>query len=301
MRCDSYDTVRIDADIEKLARAVPLGRSHHGKRVLLKPNLISTGGGPLSCTHPRIIGAVAAWYKDHGARVVVGDSPAFGSAVRVCSTFGILPLLKKLDVPVINFDARVQQDLPCGVTLPVSREVLECDLFVGLPKIKAHNQMYVTMAMKNIFGIVTGMNKAMLHMVHGSDHGRFAEIILDLQGLLPEQVHLADGIEVMHVSGPLDGECLRLNCLAAASSPVALDLAMHELLELDGEKSPLLRAARDKGYPGSKTDEVHYPLETPDCFHGSGFSAPDELNPIRFNPFRFLRGSIRRALLRLTC
>ena len=45
------------------------------------------------------------------------------------------------------------------MTVTVAREAMECDIFVGLPKIKAHNQMYMTLAVKNIFGIVKGVQQ----------------------------------------------------------------------------------------------------------------------------------------------
>lgn len=59
--------------------------------------------------------------------------------------------------------------------------------------------MFVTMAVKNMFGIIKGINKAMLRMVHGDGHDLFAGIILDLLSLFPCQLHLADGIEVAPV------------------------------------------------------------------------------------------------------
>ena len=297
--CASYAPDRLEKAMASLAEVVPLGQSQHGKVVLLKPNLISSLGNPLSCTHPNFIGAVAAWYKNHGARVIVGDSPAFGSAAGVCDKFGVTEILRKIDVEIVNFHTAVRRKLAGGITVPIARCAMECDLFVGLPKIKAHNQMFVSLAMKNIFGIVTGMSKAMLHMVHGSNHQQFAEIILALQTVLPPQMHIADGIEVMHRTGPLHGDLLALNCLGASASPVALDVAIHALLELDPGKSPLLLAAAARGDWQCRADRLHFPLERPQRYHSSGFVAPNELNPVRFNPFRFLRGFGRRCLLKL--
>ncbi len=229
-RCVDYDKAAIAAIVE--ASLVRLGRTAlHGQVVLLKPNLISSGGPPLACTHPEFIAGVAACFLDHGAKLVLGDSPALGSAVKVCEKQGIIKALKGMDVKIVNFSTALPKRLAGGLTVTVAREALDCDLFVGLPKIKAHNQLYMTLAVKNLFGVVKGVNKAMLHMVHGSTHGGFAEIILDLLDLLPPQMHFADGILAMHRSGPLDGEPLPLYCMAAANSAVAMDTALLVALE----------------------------------------------------------------------
>jgi uncharacterized protein (DUF362 family) len=299
-RCGSYDRSAIAELIDLMIGHVePLG-SLYGTTVLLKPNLISSNGPGLACTHGGFVAGVALWFLDQGAKVLVGDSPAFGSAVKVCQKQKISESLKGLDVKLVDFISPVRMELAGGVSVAIAREALECDLFVGLPKIKAHKQMFVTMAVKNIFGIVKGVNKAMLHMVHGDSHDRFGAIILDLVSLLPPQLHLADGIEVMHKSGPLDGSPLALNCVAAAHCPVALDTAMLSVLELDQSRSPLWRLAAQRGMDGSDLDKHRYPLLSPRDFYGSGFLAPATLNGIRFNPFRFLLGLMKRVALKVS-
>ena len=299
-RCDSYDRFAIAELTDVMMHHVGQLDSLHGKTVLLKPNLISNNGPRLACTHREFVAGAALWFLDQGAKVLVGDSPAFGSATKVCQKQGISEALQGLDVKLVDFVSSVKMKLTDGLSVTVAREALECDFFVGLPKIKAHKQMFVTMAVKNMFGIVKGVNKAMLHMVHGDSHDQFAEIILDLVSLLPSQLHLADGIEVMHESGPLDGSPLALNCMAVARCPVALDTAMLRLLELDRNRSPLWRVASLRGLDGSKSHKLHYPLLSPEDFHGSGFLTPDTLDGIRFNPFKFLRGLAKRLVLKVS-
>lgn len=296
-RCWHYDRLALAESIDLSMGYLGLSRSYHGKKILLKPNLISGSGSALACTHGEFIAGVAVWFLEHGARVVLGDSPAFGSATGVCRQRGITERLQGLDLNIVNFVSPVNMKLASGKTIAIAAEALDCDVFVGLPKIKAHNQMFVTMAVKNIFGIVKGINKGMLHMVHGSSHEQFSAIILDLLSLLPTQLHMADGIEAMQGSGPLDGSLLQLNCLAVAANPVALDTAMLELLALDPEKSPLWCLAASRGLVGSNRNELSYPHLLPSDFSDSRFIAPDCLNGIRFNPLRFLKGLIKKAVL----
>lgn len=299
-RCDFYDRFAIAEFIDSMVGHIdPLG-SLHGTTILLKPNLISSTGPSLACTHSEFVAGAALWFLDQGARVLVGDSPAFGNAAKVCKVHRISEALRGLDVKLVDFASPVRMELAGGGSVTVAREALECDLFVGLPKIKAHKQLFVTMAVKNMFGIVKGVNKAMLHMVHGDSHERFAAIILDLVSFFPSQLHLADGIEVMHRSGPLDGSSLALKCVAAARCPIALDTAMLNILELDPNRSPLWRLASRKGQLGSDYRNLRYPLFSPQEFHGSGFAAPATLDAIRFNPARFLSGLIKKMALKVS-
>jgi uncharacterized protein (DUF362 family) len=283
-----------------MATGLGLPSSFSGKTVLLKPNLISATAPALACTHAEFVAAVASWFLDRGARVRIGDSPAFGTAVRTMQQHGIVEAVKGMNVELIDFNTPVERRLACGLTVTVAAEGLDCDLLVNLPKIKAHNQMYVTFSVKNVFGIILGMRKAMLHMREGASHRRFADIILDLLDLLPPHLALADGIVAMHREGPVGGEPLSLGCVAGAVDMVALDTALLALLELDPGCSPLWLAAAARKMPGASLADMVFPALTPAAFAGSGFVAPAELNGIRFNPLRFLRGVLRRFTLAIS-
>lgn len=293
-RCDSYERSVLTPLVDTIISSLCGETNFHGKVVMLNPNLISATASSVSCTHGGFICSVGSCFVDRGARVLLGDSPAFGSAAAVCKKMGVDRALRAMNVELVEFATPVTKTLDGGVKVTVAREALDCDLFVGLPKVKAHNQTYMTLALKNIFGIVKGTKKAQLHMTHGQSHRRFAGIIIDLLHLLPEQLHLADGIKAMHKTGPLHGEPFNLNCIAGAINPVALDRALLDLLELDSRKCPLHQVATERKMTGWRGEDLTFPYLTPRDFAGLGFIAPDELNPIRFNPLRYLQGMVRR-------
>ncbi len=297
-RCKNYDRAEIALVVDKILGTLQYSGSLHGTSVLLKPNLISTKAVPVACTHGTFIAGVAQWFMEQGTKVSIGDSPAFGSAGRVCEKLGIREALKGLDVEFVEFITPVARTLPCGIIVTLAQESFECDLLVGLPKLKAHDQMFVTLAMKNLFGVVKGTNKAMLHMKEGQSHEHFARIILELSALYPKQLHLIDGIEVMHKSGPLDGEVLPLQLVGGSISPVALDTALLDLLQLDHKKCPLWRVAAAAGVAGSDPASIQYPLSEPSEFYGSGFVAPESLKNIRFNPLHVIAGIFKRLFYR---
>ncbi len=294
VHCRGYQQPELADAIDSILSCLTLPVTLSGSVILLKPNLISSRGPSLACTNAGFIAAVANWCADHGARVKIGDSPAFGTTASVMERHGMTKALGGLAYEQIQFRTPVSRRLSRGLSIEIAAEILECDMLFNLPKLKAHNQMYMTAAVKNVFGIVVGIRKAMLHMRHGSSHQDFAEILLGLPDLLPPHVSIVDGIEVMHRSGPLDGDPLSLGVVGGSLSPVALDTALLALLELPLQQSPLWQAAAARNHPGSCSDNILYPLAVPSVFHGAGFIAPETLNPVRFNPFRFMIGALKR-------
>lgn len=290
----SYDMAKLKQFCDDAAATLGFGDGLSGMHVLLKPNLISDKAPKLACSDGRFLRAVAEWFIDHGARVSIGDSPSFGSAAQVLRKHGIITHLQGLDVDVLEFSTVKEVELSHGVRIGVSGEVLDCDMLVNLPRIKAHSQMYVTMAVKNMFGIVCGMRKGLRHMKNGLSHRKFGDLMIDLCHTVPHSVTLIDGIEAMHRTGPVNGDLLSIGCVGAASDPIALDTALLAALELDQRKSPVWCAAEARKLVGADRGGFDYIRERPERFYGSGFQAPSILNPVPFNPLRFMYSSFKR-------
>ncbi|MCI5190639.1 MAG: hypothetical protein D3905_12820, partial [Candidatus Electrothrix sp. AS4_5] len=92
MACSSYQEPKLSQAIDQVLDQVveilkveqPLSPlSLCSAQVLLKPNLISAKTGPLACTEGAFILAVAKRFIDQGAKVSLGDSPAFGTTASV--------------------------------------------------------------------------------------------------------------------------------------------------------------------------------------------------------------------------
>lgn len=294
-RCDSYAIQTLQPQLQRQLDLLNIPTDFSGKRILLKPNLISAGAPSLACSNPFFVAAVVSCFLARGARVLLGDSPAFGTASHVLKRQGFMEALSGLPVEFVPFRTRVVKILACGIRVAVAAEALDCDFLVNLPRIKAHEQVGVTMAVKNTFGIVLGARKAWLHMRHGESRQLFFRMILDLQEFLPSTLVLADGIEVMHRRGPVKGSPLFLGCLAASENSVALDRAMLDVLEINKERIPLAVAAESLSLPGARIEEIEFPQMVPQLFAGSGFRIPATLSPIRFRPFRYLLSSLKRV------
>lgn len=296
-KCTGYTDDLLSVKIDGMASKLGLDCNWHGKKVLLKPNLLTGRAPNFTCTNGLVIAVVAKWFIERGANVSIGDSPAFGTAEGVMKKHGILDAIKSLPVDIVEFKTPKEIHLTDGSAITVAAEAYDCDLLVNLPKVKAHNQMYVTLAVKNIFGVVKGHKKAMLHISHGANHSQFSGMLLDLITRIPENVTFVDGIEVMHKAGPMKGESHLLACVAAARDPLALDTALISVLGLKGCDSPVLRLAEQKKLKGAFMENITFPMLSPEDFERTGFIAPDVLTPITFHPLKLGYGRVKRFVM----
>lgn len=300
-RHEAYDDALAPA-VSALLRAAGCdaqGGFGQGTRVLVKPNLIAASVDGLASTHPQVVRAVCLHLLDLGCAVTVGDSPAFGTALNVARKIGLLEALADLPVPVRRLGRPASIRLTCGGSIGVSRLALEADRIVNAPKCKVHQQLRLSLAVKNCFGCVPGMRKALAHAQHGDKGVRFESMLHDIHAALPPMVHLLDGVVAMHRRGPLDGEAHPLGLLAASASAVALDAAVASLLGCRPEDSALWRESLRRNLPGARLDDLAFPLASPGDFPAQGFVIPDTLRPVTFDPLRLARSACKRLRARV--
>lgn len=297
-RCRTYDRRSLRKGIAAVAAAAGIACGR-GARVLLKPNLVSGRlHNGFACTNGEFIAAVAELFLDQGASVAVGDSPAFGTAKGVMAACGIDRALKKLPVQLVNFGAPRQVKLSSGLSVGIAGEALDCDVLVNLPKVKAHSQLLVTLAVKNFFGAVVGFRKPWLHARHGDIGNRFEALLVDLLAVLPESCTLADGVVAMHHEGPILGKPYPLGLIAGSANPVAVDTALLSVLNVAADRSILWRECRRRNMPGTEAAAIRYPLLQPQDVRAGDFIVPGRLKPVSFHPWRLISGSVKRLLAR---
>ncbi len=295
-RCAEYKPSLVYEEIDR--HLVSFGStSYHGSTVLLKPNLITSRAPLFACTHACFIIESARWFIDHGAKVIVGDSPAYGTAFGVLSHIGALNELTRIGASIDEFRRTRTFSLSDGTKVKVGAPAYECDHLINLPKLKAHNQMYVTLAMKNLFGLVKGYKKAVLHISHGQSREVFSRMILELIDSLSSVVTIVDGIEVMHKAGPIKGESLSLGLIASGTNLVAMDCALMDVLSLDHQLNPLLLLALQQGRAGSERSALQYPLLKASDFSGNNFEPPSFMKPISFHPAKVMVSGIKRMVM----
>lgn len=285
-----------DPPLLKTATAQVLEKSglvvQNGERVLVKPNLVNGTNARFCTTHPLVVRAACVWLLDQGAVVTVADSPAFGSASYVARASGLSRALHGLGLKVQSLKHPEPLELTSGTTIGLSRDALETDRILNMPKLKVHGQMTMSGAVKNMFGCVVGFRKAMTHYSIGHSYALFRSMIMDIYEALPQTHHLMDAVHPMHRDGPIDGQPFELGMLAASESGVALDTTIYEVLGLTPDRIPLWEEALARNTSGADPDDIHYPLEAPDTFNADGFILAED-RELAFRPIRLIRGRVR--------
>jgi len=231
-----------------------------GQKVLIKPNLLSgKDPGKAVTTHPEIVRQTILLAQQQGAQVFVGDSPGIGKAESVARKCGVMAVIEETGATFLPFEKSqpIKSDEKTFRHLEVACDALEADVIINLPKLKTHQMMGFTGAVKNMFGLIVGMRKARLHLQAGTDKAFFALMLLELAELFPPQLSIMDAVVAMEGDGPGSGDPVEVGALLASPNALALDTVATKLVGLPENASWTNRVARDSGREGSHLEEIN--------------------------------------------
>lgn len=248
VKCIDYDPRRVE---EAVFRSVELlggigAFIRPGMKVLIKPNML----GPHTpeegvCTHPEFVRAAIRLVKKAGGDVMVGDSPgtffATHNPEEVFEKTGIGRVAKEEGVPSSAFDRSVIID-----GIPVTRLVPDGHFILSLPKLKTHALTKMTCAVKNMFGMVTGVYKVQLHK--GAPTPRdFVKRVADVYEIARPHLSIVDAIIGMEGDGPAWGELRNIGLVIAGGDGVSVDAAVSGLVGLKFEDDIVLNEVVRRG------------------------------------------------------
>ena len=300
----SASTYEIEALHQQLeALLAPFGGMTHfvkeGDRVLLKPNLLTGSRPTKECTtRPEVVYCVAKMVQAAGGDPFLGDSPAFGSARGVAEANGLLEWANKANLPIVEMHGkRYPVDSKDFDNFLLSKEAMEADVVINLPKVKSHVQLTMTLGVKNLFGCVPGKMKAWWHMEAGKDRQRFGTMLVETARAISPELTIIDGIIAHEGNGPSNGEPRDLGVLAASDNVFALDRAMIEVLGVDPNQIPTLVESRRLGLC-PKLSQINFPLMQPTELKVDDWKLPEKLMPIDFGAPRVLRSTFKHLYIR---
>ncbi|NET01735.1 MAG: DUF362 domain-containing protein [Sphaerospermopsis sp. SIO1G1] len=270
-----------------------------GNRVLLKPNLLTGSRPTKECTtRPELVRAVAEMVIEVGGKPFLGDSPAFGSAKGVATANGLLQIAEELNIPIVEFHGKRYQTVNDNFNhLLLSKEAMDADVIINLPKVKSHMQLTMTLGVKNLFGCVPGKMKAWWHLEAGKDANRFGEMLVETARAINPNLTILDGIIGHEGNGPSGGEPRELGLLAAAENVFALDRAVLEVLKVNPSKVPTVAASQRLGIC-PQLDEIDFPHLTPDVMQVQDWQLPEKLMPIDFAMPRVIKSTFKHLYIR---
>lgn len=283
-----YDTLR--PTIHEMLDRMDSGRLiKPGARVLIKPNLLSPASPAQAITtHPMVIKAVAEYAIDKGAIVRVSDSSAVGTFEKVITSNGIKDALSGLNLELSPLTESVKVETGGKFkVIELSREVLEADIVINLPKLKTHAQMAMTLAVKNLFGCVVGLRKPEWHFRVGEDKELFAELLVTIFNQIKPAINLMDGILAMEGQGPgTRGTPREIGYLIGGTDALEIDMAACRLVGMPPLGLLTTRAAQRLGIAPDEPELDGFPGPLKE------YVIPESMDLI-FGP-RFIRGFFRR-------
>ncbi len=174
-----------------------------GAHVVVKPN-IGWNRVPASCatTNPDVVKAIVEeCIKAGAAKVEVFDRPCEDPR-RTYARSGIEKAAKDAGATVrfIEDYEYVERDIPRGVVLKkwqVVESVVKCDALINVPIAKDHDTATLTMAMKNLMGVMGGNR--------GEIHTNMGQKLADFSTLVVPTLNILDANSILVAHGPQGG------------------------------------------------------------------------------------------------
>jgi uncharacterized protein (DUF362 family) len=245
----NYQNINIDSLIK------PLGGMkkyvNKGENVLLKVNLLTPSSPDKAViTNPSVIEKVAESVIKVGGIPIIGDSPSGPFTKRrlekVYSKSGLIEISKKMGIELNYYTGVKKIEIPDGKKLKktsICNFYLNADKVISLPKIKTHSLMFMTLAVKNMYGVIPGLTKAKYHSMF-IRRKSFAQILLDILTVAKPDLIIMDGIIGMEGDGPAGGNPIKLGVMLASENSVAMDLAVCKMLNIEPIGIPVLKEAK---------------------------------------------------------
>ncbi|MFZ5950514.1 MAG: DUF362 domain-containing protein [Candidatus Rifleibacteriota bacterium] len=282
-RCPGYHSPKVTETVAGLLDQLSLDRplASKGQTVLVKPNMLSCKTPDhAATTHPAVVEAVAAYFVKTGARVLIGDSPpaVFGRAEEYWSRTGFAEAAKNSGAELVCFETIAKQTIEISTNRQkhqahVVKLAFDADLIVNLPKLKTHNLTRITGAVKNLFGLVPGLQKAVWHKVFPKSL-EFSNFIVDFARQMPAGITLLDAIEGMEGQGPAGGKRIFPGFLMASTCPVAIDRAICRIGGIDENTVSMLNRARELSWGPTNVDQLEFRGDSPNDVKISNFQVP---------------------------
>ena len=244
----STRTENLNSDINKaVARAFDIldfNFNEKIKQVVIKPNMCyywdySTG----ETTDPRTVSAVIDYIRNClGKDVSILVAEADASAMKTEYAFKILgyeDLSRTKNVQLVNLshgdivDAKVKVEKKEFV-LPTNNILLKADLVINVPKLKTHQAVGFTCALKNMFGAIAKPRKYAYHKM-------LSHVIVAANKIVRSDITIVDGIIAR-------GSCpKKLGAIIAGNNPLATDFVAAEITGFNPRKIRYLNMAEKEG------------------------------------------------------
>ncbi|MEX1347404.1 MAG: DUF362 domain-containing protein [Desulfobacterales bacterium] len=220
------------------------------KNVLIKPNFNTSDPTPGSTHHDTLVALVEEIWK-MGAKTVRLGERSYPLTRDVMAQKGVIPLMEKLDVNIVDFDDLAQKDwikVDAGDShwqdgFRIARPILESECLVSTCCLKTHQHGGVfTLSLKNHVGVVPTTRHGYDYMreLHASPHQR--KLIAEINAPFTPDLIVLDGIDAFVDGGPASGKRASGDAFIASTDRVAIDAVGVAILKSLGSNGQIMKS-----------------------------------------------------------
>jgi len=220
-----------------------------GKNVLIKPNFNTADITPGS-THNDTLVALIEEVWEMGAKSISLGERSYPPTREVMEEKGILPILDKLNVKVIDFDILDKKDWvlfkpkkshwPNGFR--IARPILDAECLISTCCLKTHQYGGIfTLSLKLHVGVVPTSRHGYEYMreLHSSPHQR--RMIAEINEPFKPSLIVLDGIDAFVDEGPMTGKRAKAEVFLASTDRVAIDAVGVAILKHLGSNDSIMK------------------------------------------------------------
>ncbi len=276
-----------------------------GATVVLKPNVFAPRPAPTT-TDPRVVVAVGELCREAGGRVVVAEGRSISTAryrktansTRACfEATGMDKAVAEAGFGIVYLeeDEFVEVDLPGAQVLKkahVPRTIMEADVFINLPVMKIHSLTTVTLAIKNLHGIISDYDKLYRHCYRDL---ALARKLTDLLRIRRIDLNVMDALVGQEADHAADGRPVEMGLILASRDAVALDAVAGAVMGLSLDDVDTTRIAGEAGLGEADLSRIEVVGEEIAAVRRP-FAKPDvELSEAKFPGLRLYAGDYCRS------
>ncbi len=256
VRCNEYDYTLVRNSVYQALEQLGGIESYFspGMRVVVKPNILKKCPVEQNVTtHPLVFKAVLSALKDAKVQAVVAESPGglFNKNVLAAAykTSGIGDVATEMGA-ILSFDTEVcevsceQGDQVKSMTF--IKPAVEADAVISVAKLKTHEMMVYTGAVKNLFGVVPGVTKAQYHFRIPDQMG-FGNMLVDIAEYFSPVFSVIDAVYGMEGEGPASGESRKIGAIIASPCPHTADIGALSLIGVNPDDVFTTKCAIKRG------------------------------------------------------
>jgi len=220
-----------------------------GKDVLIKPNFNTADLSPGS-THNDTLVALVEELWEMGAKSISLGERSYPPTREVMEKKGVLPIMKKMNVQVLDFDDLKDKDWVLfkpkkshwSNGFRIARPILDAECLVSTCCLKTHQFGGVfTMSLKLHVGVVPTYRHGYEYMreLHGSPYQQ--KMIAEINEPFKPTLIVLDGIDAFVDGGPMTGKRAKGEVFLASTDRVAIDAVGVAILKFLGTNEAIMR------------------------------------------------------------